>query len=101
MGLFNTIHATLECPRCSQSAEVEIEAKFGWTNQIDYALDDEVRWVSAPEFSPDDRPVDGSGEFTGYCECSLCHKDFWVKVSVVHDRIQKVEVDRSQAGYIP
>jgi hypothetical protein len=100
MGLFNTIHTTIECPRCSQSAEVEVEVKFGWTNQIDYAVHDEVRWSSSLEFPPIDRPADGSGQFLGYCECSLCHKDFWVQVQVERDRIERIEVDLSKQGYI-
>jgi hypothetical protein len=100
MGLFNTIHATLECPRCSQLAESEIEVKFGWTNQFDYALGDQVCWSSSDEFPATGRPMNGTGEFTGYSECRLCHKDFWVKVSVVNDRIQEVSVDHARKGYI-
>jgi len=101
MGLFNTIHATLQCPRCSREADLEIEVKFGWANQIDYTLGDQVRWVSSDEFSPTDRPMNGTGEFAGYCECSSCHKDFWVRVYVDNNRIQLVSVDHAQKGDIP
>jgi hypothetical protein len=34
-------------------------------------------------------------------ECEVCRKDFFVKVFVRHDRIEKVEVDESRTGYIP
>lgn len=101
MGLFNTIHATLQCPRCLRIVDAEIETKFGWTNQLDYVLGDEVRWSSTPEFPPIGRPAEGTGEFPGYCECPSCRRDFWLKVHVVRDHIQNADVDPTQSGYIP
>jgi hypothetical protein len=100
MGLFNTVHVEMHCPRCQQTSVMPVEVKFGWLNQLDYHLQDEVQWSHKDVATAENRPPAGTGEFEGYCECPKCQKDFWVRIQVTHDRIQKVNLDLTRPGFV-
>ena len=44
MGAFNTIQTEVACPSCGQSAEFEIQFKYGNTWQLSYNLGDRLQW---------------------------------------------------------
>jgi DNA-directed RNA polymerase subunit RPC12/RpoP len=102
MSIANRVYATLKCPRCSSEQEFEIEVELGHGGLLkEYRIGDEVEWDPWHDEEHGGRPKDGTIVKDGYVECEVCRKDFFVKVFVRHDRIEKVEVDESRTGYIP
>lgn len=100
MGAFNILKADLTCRHCKFHGEMEIEFKFGFLNLIEYRLGDELVWIGNRKSYPKKRPQDGHYIGEGYVECPNCHKDFWVIINVVSDKIESVEVDYTREGYI-
>jgi len=91
----NLVSALVACPRCGVATQQEIEAEIdgqGATNA--YAVGDLVDWLPA-ELGPERRD-----SVSGYVVCANCGRDFFVRVQV-SDRIDRVEVDTMQQGYIP
>jgi hypothetical protein len=43
MSTHNNMKTSLQCPRCRQSGEMEIELYFGFGNLIDYRIGDKVQ----------------------------------------------------------
>ncbi len=102
MSNANRVYARLKCPRCHSDSEVEIEVELGHGGLLkEYRVGDEVEWDPWHDEERGGRPKDGTTLKEGYVECEVCHKDFFVKVFVKNDRIEKVEVDETRAGYIP
>jgi hypothetical protein len=101
MGTYNTLRASMDCPRCHGSALMEIELSFGDTRNLhQYEIGDRYEWLPLKAPQNGGRPENGNLDGEGYVECPLCERDFFVKVQVRADTIQLVEVDSSKAPYV-
>ncbi len=101
MGVYNTLTTDMQCPRCGQSHEIEVDLYFGFRNMISYRLGDKYQWGAGQSVKKGARPPDGNLDGEGYVECPVCRKDFFVKVAVRSDIIEGVEPDRDRPGHIP
>jgi hypothetical protein len=101
MGSYNILHATTTCPRCGETGPVEIEFTFGQLDFHDYEVGDTIDWGVKGLREPRQRPVGGNFEGEGYVECPVCHKDYWVWITVRQDVITDVWVDSGRPGHIP
>jgi hypothetical protein len=101
MGLHNRLHLNLQCPRCGQRSDFEIETKVGYLNQFDYKLGDRVDWWLGQPVASGGRPPRGDLDVEGYAECSICHRDFYTTVKVRGDHFRSVEHDASRPPLIP
>lgn len=101
MSVHNTLTARFACPRCGETGAIEVETYLGFGNLIAYEIGSRVRWVEgnvAPKNGG--RPTGGNMDGEGYAECPLCAKDFWVKIVVRSDVIERIEPDTERMPYI-
>lgn len=92
----NLLYTLLRCPRCGWAGDTEVEVEIdGRGHGRDYHVGDRIEWLSGR------RPADGSLIVDGYVECSNCHRDYFVVVSVMEDQLVTVEIDHGRAGYVP
>ena len=86
MGLFNTVAATLTCPKCGVSSEVRVQFKYGQTWQYDYKLGERLRW-GKPQ-----RGEAGCAEVVvnGVDICPACKDEWDLYVFVSHDVLDSV-----------
>jgi hypothetical protein len=101
MGSYNILHATTTCPRTGEVGPVEIEFTFGRLDFRDHHVGDTIDWGVEGRGNPRQRPGGGNFEGEGYVECPVCHKDYWVGITVRADVITDVRVDTSRPGHIP
>lgn len=99
MGLYNILHVNVVCPRCHERVAVDSDFRFGYLRLIEYQIGDMIQWHDDGSAQAR-RPPQGSLDGEGYAECPQCHKDFWLKIRVRHDRLEAAEVDRTRKGYI-
>jgi len=101
MGVYNILKAEIKCPRCSQTAEQEIDLYFGYQNEmLKFRLGDRYVWREGKEVQNGGRPENGNIDGEGYVECRLCKKDFFVKVEVGNDVIEKVEHNSTKELFV-
>lgn len=102
MGMYNILKVTLDCPRCGEKAEMEAEFRFGFLNLDTYRIGDTLKWDDRGKGLrfPKQRPPNGDYVGEGYVVCPACNKDFWIKITVRHDRIVSAEIDPDKPGYI-
>lgn len=101
MGTYNILKATIQCPRCNQITEQNIEMFFGYTAELlKFKVGDKYIWCEEKQDDNGGRPKNGSIDGEGYSECHLCNKDFFVKVIVRKDLIVDIEFDSSKKPYI-
>jgi hypothetical protein len=101
MGSYNILHATTTCPRTGETGPVGIEFTFGLLDFRDYRVGDTIDWGVKGLRGPRQRPGGGNFEGEGYVECPVCHKDYWVGITVRADVITDVRVDTSRPGRVP
>ena len=102
MALYNRLTARMRCPRCGTESQIEAQTYFGFRNLFDYAIGDEVKWVRGNVMPKNGgRPDGGHAEGEGYVECPACEKDFWVKIRIRADMIERIKPDPSRETYIP
>ena len=101
MSAYNILNTVLECPRCGNMADMEIELYTGKRNQTRYLIGDIYTWEDRRQPQNGGRPKDGSCLADGYVECPICHRDFWVSVAITDDRIASVSVNLSREPFIP
>jgi hypothetical protein len=102
MGIYNTLRVTMICPRCRESADMEIEIKFGDTRGMDkYSIGDRYKWILNKAVHNGGRPENGNIDGEGYGECPLCDLDFFVKVLIRNDVICSLEPDLEKLVHIP
>src|SRR5262249_11861088 len=102
MGTFNTLMASLMCPRCGDSLDcVEIDCYFGDTSYMtELRIGDEYPWQRGRAVHNGGRPAGGDIDGEGYCVCASCAKDFFVRVRVRGDHVVGVSLDPDRPGYI-
>jgi hypothetical protein len=101
MGTYNILKTKIECPRCEQIAEQEIDLHFGYTNEmLEFNLGGKYLWCAEREFQNGGRPENGSIDGEGYVVCELCKRDFFVKVLVRNDVIESIEFDSTKKPYL-
>lgn len=101
MGTYNVLKTKIECPRCKQFADQEVDLHFGYTNEmIEFNLGDKYIWHLEREFQNGGRPANGSIDGEGYVVCELCKRDFFVKVKVRDDVIEGVEFDSAKKPFL-
>ena len=101
MGIYNTVHATVACPRCGVLGEVEIEVRTGNTSQMaNLHIGDKYPWVARIPPKNGGRPDGGNVDGDGYMECEFCHKDSFMRIIIREDIIVGVEPDYGKRGYI-
>lgn len=67
----------------------------------EYSIGDEYKWLLGKAVQNGGRPENGNVDGEGYTVCSLCKKDFFVKVIIRNDVIRCVEPDLYKSPYIP
>ncbi len=100
MSAYNTLIASMTCPRCGSDEVMEVDLYFGDRQQFQYALGSKVRWLKVESVANGGRPANGCLQGEGYGECPSCKKDFFAAVIVERDTIVRVEVDDTKPGYI-
>jgi endogenous inhibitor of DNA gyrase (YacG/DUF329 family) len=75
MGTYNTLNATLPCPRCGALVDTDIECHFGYTAEMKSLRMGDC-YPSGKATSPE--APDGDS----YMECPLCGKDSHLLVQV-------------------
>jgi hypothetical protein len=68
---------------------------------VDLKIGDRYPWRERVQPQNGGRPDGGTVDGEGYMECSLCHKDAFLRVLVRNDFIIGVESNTEKAGYIP
>lgn len=102
MGAYNRLKAQMQCPRCQQGTEMEIDCYFGYVAEMrEVSLGEIYPWVERKAVQNGGRPEGGTLDGEGYTECPLCGKDFFVIVRVRGDVLASVEPDLSKPPYIP
>ena len=99
MSTHNLLKYSMECPRCKKIGLMEIELYFGFANLIEYKIGDEIKWIPNKSLKNGGRPKNGYLNGEGYSECSVCGKDFFVKVEIRLDKLTNVVVDNLKAPY--
>ena len=90
----NLVYADLTCPRCGAFGVAEAEADIdGRSLAKDYRVGERVDWLPGQR-----RPE--AQILTGYVVCSICDRDYFVRVEIAADVIQSVLVDANRPGYI-
>ena len=81
---------------------MEAEFRFGLLDLSKYHLGDKIRWEDRGRGLrfPKRRPQRDSYTDDAYAVCPICHKDFWLSVTVAGDIITEANVNPSKAGYI-
>lgn len=101
MGVYNILRAEIECPRCGQIAEQEVDLYFGYRNEmLEFKIGDEYLWCLGKEIKNGGRPENGNIDGEGYVECNVCKKDFFVKISIRNDVIENIKFDSTKKPYI-
>jgi hypothetical protein len=101
MGTYNILRAEIKCPHCNRIAPQQVDLYFGYTNEmLEYKIGDKYLWCFGKEVQNGGRPENGNINGEGYVECELCKKDFFVKVEVRNDVIQKIKYDSTKKSYI-
>lgn len=101
MGIYNVLHTSLTCPRCSKAVETTIDCYFGYVSEMaDLKIGDRYPWREGVQPQNGGRPENGSVDGEGYMECSYCHKDSFLRVIVRADVITGVEADTERRGYV-
>ncbi|MEZ6049561.1 MAG: hypothetical protein R3C11_29075 [Planctomycetaceae bacterium] len=91
----------MTCPRCGSTESMEVDLYFGFRNQIEYNLGDEIVWVERKIVKNGGRPPEGDLKGEAYTECPSCKKDFFVEAIVRGDKLIEVQVDHTRPGYVP
>ena len=100
MSLYNYVVALdLKCPRCGSQTDVRAEARLGRLALVEYRLGDEVEWARNRAEGMT-RPDCGTASLEGYGMCSVCHKDFWLSITVKNDLVASVSVDSQRPGLL-
>ena len=102
MGTYNVLKKVkIECPRCKQFAEQEVDLHFGYTNEmLEFSLGDKYLWFPKKDFKNGGRPENGTIDGEGYVVCELCKRDFFVRVKVKNDVIEGVELDSIKKTFL-
>jgi len=102
MGTYNVLKKVkIECPRCSRTAEQEVDLHFGYTNEmLEFSLGDKYIWHPTRKFQNGGRPENGNIDGEGYVVCELCRCDFFVRVKVKNDVIEAVEYDLTKKPFL-
>lgn len=101
MGTYNILRTEIECARCKQIAEQEIDLHFGYTNEmLEYNLGGKYLLCPGRNFQNGGRPENGNIDGEGYVVCELCRRDFFVKVAVRNDVIESVDFDSTKKPYL-
>lgn len=101
MGAFNLLITRLECPRCRETSEMEIELFFGEKRLYRYHLGDHYHWLPRKDSSNGGRPENGTMMGEGYAVCPVCQKDFFLKITTTKDILEKAEPNPGKPPYIP
>lgn len=102
MGIYNTLHTSLTCPRCGADVEADVDCYFGYVNEMkDLKIGDRYPWRERVQPQNGGRPEDGSVDGDGYMECPRCHKDSFLVVIVREDVITGVEPNNERPGFVP
>lgn len=101
MGTYNVLKkVSIECPRCKQFADQEVDLHFGYTNEmLEFNLGDKYLWFVGRDFKNGGRPKNGNIDGEGYVVCELCKRDFFVSVKVRNDIIENVEYDLTKRPF--
>jgi hypothetical protein len=95
MGSYNELYVTgLRCPRCGEITTREIDFREGHISLYGYHVGDEI-------FERDGEAIPPTREVEGYTDCSVCNKDFWVKIKLRESTIIGWELDLDRPGMIP
>lgn len=103
MSVYNTLHdAPMTCPRCGRDGRMEVDLYFGYRQMLDFRMGDSYEWwPTGKEVDEGGRPAGGNLDGEGYAECPHCQRDFFVIVSVRHDKIVGVRPDTTKKPYLP
>lgn len=95
MGLYNYLHAEVECPGCSARFIDGFEFKTGMLELACYSLGDEIHWVKGKSIKHGGRPLNGEADVVGYGECPNCGLPVWLSIAIRNDRIVGLHVNKN------
>ena len=101
MSAVNYIHTALDCPFCGRNADMAIETKFGFNNQMHFRIGDKFPWGAEGTKIPYSVPPNGNFIGEGYGDCPNCGQDFFVRVEIRGFIIESVKYDPRKSGYSP
>ena len=92
MGLFSTISASLDCPRCHTHVDGIVHVQLGYqAEHLRLAVGDVF-----PGLAASGGPLSGNVDAEGWCVCPDCDADFFCTVEIRRDRIVAVAPDRAR-----
>ena len=92
MGLFSTISASLDCPRCHTHVDCVVHVQLGYqAEHLRLAVGDVY-----PGLSAGGGPLSGNVDAEGWCVCPECDADFFCGVEIRRERIVAVEPDQAR-----
>lgn len=102
MGTYNTLLASLKCPRCGADVDADVDCYFGYVGEMEeLRIGDRYPWFEGKQPQDGGRPAGGTVDGEGYMECPRCHKDAFLHVLVRDDVIVGVKPDTERQGYVP
>ncbi len=104
MGAFNTVVVELPCPVCENSAEFEIQFKYGNTWQFEYRIGNRIKWGGNEIGEPGHETVlvGGIGGPCSCCGIDTLEFDLVVKSDVIVDvlPVGLERVNSNELGYV-
>jgi hypothetical protein len=92
MGLFSTISASIDCPRCHATTDAVVHVQLGYQeDRVQLAVGDVF-----PRPAAGRGPLSGNLDAEGWCVCPDCDADFFCRVEIRRDRVAAVAADRSR-----
>jgi len=74
---------------------------FGSIAERRYRIGEKIEWETNRPADKGGRPDNGNLRKEVWITCPTCRRDFWLNVFVQDDRIESIDVNYSQAGWIP
>ena len=98
MSMYNIISEEFACPRCGKTSLVEIECRFGNTNEMKRLhLGDKYPWKEGKSVKNGGKPKEENYIGEGYTDCPICKQDFFVDVVVNKGIITSVAPNKKKA----
>ena len=102
MGLYATLHASVDCPTCGKSIHAGWQFHFGDVSQVpDYAIGDTVTWGGNDRGDPSMRDVIAVAYFDGPAKfCDACGTEQAIADIHIVDHVLRSITFRSHEAWL-